>query len=318
MNHSQRALTTRRGVISFPAYIPVTTFGGKYPLDDLVRPYLPRLAPAMMVSYHYARQMTERPRIPLLVDSGGFVSLFRNAQVLQSGGLGVIEVSNDDGVDSIHPTDVLELQERIADVAFTLDFPIPPGTDEAEARRRMELTIANAHWALNNRRRKDLPIYACVQAWDESSARECAQAYADGAFDGVAIGGLVPRARDKDLILSIVKVVRAEVGELPVHVLGLGKPKLVDTLFKSTVDSVDSSSYVKYAANGRLWSNPSLRLQEPSPSDHLHLALCNLATATRRTLPLSAMNLAFTTPSLDHHTRSTTRPPIPQYRAAFR
>lgn len=302
MNDKKRSLTTRRGAIPFPAYIPVTTFGGKYPLDDLLRPYLPRLAPAMMVSYHYARQMTDTPRIPLLVDSGGFASLFRNAQVLQSGELGVIQVSNDDGIDTIHPKDVLELQEQIADVAFTLDFPIPPGTEEGEARRRMELTIGNALWALKNRRRRDLPLYACVQAWDEDSAQHCARAYADAGFDGIAIGGLVPRARDMDLVLSIVKVTRAAVGQLPLHVLGLGKPELVGTLFRAGVDSVDSSSYVKLAANGRLWSNPTVHLQDPSPVDLLHLALCNLATATNRTLPLSTARVAFTTTVLDFHT----------------
>ena len=49
-----KQLVTRGGLIQFPAYIPVTTFGEKYPLDDLVRPYLPRLASAIMVSKYYA------------------------------------------------------------------------------------------------------------------------------------------------------------------------------------------------------------------------------------------------------------------------
>ena len=47
MTRTGRALNTRRGAIPLPAYVPVTTFGGRYPLDDLVRPYLPRLADAM-------------------------------------------------------------------------------------------------------------------------------------------------------------------------------------------------------------------------------------------------------------------------------
>jgi helicase len=76
MKPTPRELVTRRGVIRFPAYVPVTTFGDKYPLDKLVQPYLPRLAQAVMVSFHYARQMSEPLRLPLLVDSGGFASLF--------------------------------------------------------------------------------------------------------------------------------------------------------------------------------------------------------------------------------------------------
>src|SRR5947209_7996459 len=170
-----RTLTTRRGPIRLPAYFPVTTFGEKYPLDGLLQPYLPRLAPGVMVSYHYARKMTQPPRLPLLVDSGGFASLFEGARVRSVRGVGVLEVARDDTTETIHPRDVLDLQEATADVAFTLDFPVPPGTGLAEARRRQELTVANAHWALANRRRRDLPLFACVQAWDVSSARECAR-----------------------------------------------------------------------------------------------------------------------------------------------
>jgi len=302
MKTLERTLKTRRGVIRFPAFVPVTTFGDEYPLDKLVQPYLPRLAPAVMVSYYYARQMKEPPRLPLLVDSGGFVSLFKNAQVLAAGELGTVQIQKDDGVETIHPKDVLELQEQVADVAFGLDFPIPPGMEAAKARQRMEWTIANAHWALANRRRRDLPLYACVQAWDPDSARECARAYAGVGFDGIAIGGMVPRARDLDLVLSIVKAVRAEIGDLPLHVLGLGKPEIVSALFEADVDSVDSSSYVKMAADGRLWSVLDVRLENPSPTDYLHLALCNLASATNCTLPLSVANVAFTTFALDLHT----------------
>ncbi|MCP4542408.1 MAG: tRNA-guanine transglycosylase [Chloroflexi bacterium] len=302
MTAEKRTLVTRRGVIRFPAYIPVTTFGDRYPLDKLVQPYLPRLAPAMMVSYYYARQIEGTLRLPLLVDSGGFVSLFKSAQVIQTGKLGTIQIANDDGVDTIHPKDVLDLQERIADVAFGLDFPIPPSMDEKKAQHRMDLTIANAYWALENRRRKDLPLYACVQAWDADSARQCAQAYAGAAFDGIAIGGLVPRARNLDLVLSIVKAVRMEVSDLPLHVFGLGKPEIANALFEVGTDSVDSSSYVKLAADGRLWSHPRMHYQDPSPIDRLHLALCNLALATGQALPLPMTKMVFTTHSLSMHT----------------
>ncbi len=239
MSPTSRRLTTRRGVIHYPTYIPVTTFGGKYPLDGLLRPYLPRLAQAAMVSFHYARQIDEPPRMPLLVNSGGFASLFERARVVAESGLGVIEIEAEEKVERVHPRDVLDLQHKVADVAFTLDFPIPPGMAPPEARQRQELTIANAHWALANRRRRDLPLFAVVQGWDAASARDCARAYAGAGFEGVAIGGMVPRARDLPLVLSIVDAVRAEVGDLPLHVFGLGRPDLVEALFRAGVDSVE-------------------------------------------------------------------------------
>lgn len=301
MTSTSRSLQTPSGIIQFPAYIPVTTFGRKYPLDGLIRPYLPRLAKAVMVSWHYAQQMEHPPRIPLLVDSGGFAALFEGSRVEEEGGLGVLYVRNVDSEkqEPIHPKGVLDFQERVADVAFTLDFPIPPNLDLSEAKRRHRLTIVNALWAIQNRRRSDMPLYACLQAWDADSARLAAKSYAGAGFDGVAIGGLVPRAKDRPLIESIVRAVREEIPDLPIHAFGLGKPEITDWLYQLGVDSVDSSSYVKMAASGRLWGRPDFKMDDPSPMDRLHLALCNLATATRATLPLSASRILFSTPAID-------------------
>ena len=291
-------LQTRRGVIPFPSYIPVTTFGEKYPLDDLIRPYLPRLAPAVMVSLHYARQMNERPRLPLLIDSGGFAALFRDAHIVEEGGLGVIERRPTVGdVERTHPLEVLEFQEEHADVAFTLDFPIPPSTGPAEARRRLDLTVANAHWALENRRRKDLPLFACVQAWDAASARECAAQLATGAFDGFAIGGLVPRSRNRELVFSIVDAVREVVDDRPVHAFGLGQPAMVAALFERGVQSVDSSSYVRLAASGRTWSSHASAVSDPAPHERMRLAIENLAAAGSVRLPLAVRSAAARLPT---------------------
>jgi queuine/archaeosine tRNA-ribosyltransferase len=286
-------LVTAHGLIRFPTYVPVTTFGEKYPLDDLVRPYLPRLASAAMVSFHYARQMRGRPSFPLLIDSGGFASLFQNARIDIVGGLGVLEISSDEGAETLHPRDVLEFQEQHADVAFTLDFPIPPSMSLREAQCRRKLTVANACWALENRRRKDMLLYACVQGWDVESYRSCATQYAALGFDGVAIGGLVPRVSNIEKVFEIVDAVRAAVPDKPLHVFGLGKPGAVEALFQRGIQSVDSSSYVKLAAEGKLWGQPSVQLTDASPAERLHLALCNLAMAAQRALPLSTSHLLF-------------------------
>jgi helicase len=237
--------------------------------------------------------MTERPSTPLLIDSGGFASLFQNARVERNGELGLLEIMSEGEVETLHPREVLEFQEQYADVAFTLDFPILSSMALGEARRRQELTIANARWALENRRRKDLLLYACIQGWDVESYRTCASAYALLGFDGIAIGGLVPRIGNFDEVLKIIDAVRCAVTGKPLHVFGLGKPGIVDVLFRRGVQSVDSSAYVRLAADGRLWGQPTVSLPDASPSERLHLALCNLAMATQRALPLSASHLLF-------------------------
>jgi tRNA-guanine family transglycosylase len=251
-----------------------------------------------MVSYPYALELTGDYSLPLLVDSGGFASLFKGSSIVTAGGLGVLEIVRGDGIERVHPRDVLDLQERVADIAFTLDFPIPPGTEPKEARLRQDLTIGNALWALDNRRRRDLLMFACLQGWDAESVRTAAQACAPSPFDGFAIGGLVPRARDHEMVLSMVEAVRDEIADRPLHVFGIGSPDLVEKLFERGVDSVDSSSYLKMAADGRLWGQSTFQVSDPTPFDRLHLALCNLAMAGGRALPLSASRLAFTTPAL--------------------
>lgn len=287
----RKSLITRRGAVGFPAYIPVTTFGQKYPLDDLVRPYLPRLASAVMVSYHYAKQQNTALRLPMFVDSGGFASLFEHATVVEEAGLGTIELNTNNGVEKIRASEVLEFQEQVADAAFTLDFPIPPSMDARESSLRQRLTIANADWALRNRRRRDLPLYACVQGWNLESYCKCAEAYADKSFEGIAIGGLVPRIRDRPLVSEVVKSVRRIHPETPLHVFGLGHPELVKDIFAAGADSVDSSAYVKLAAEGKYWGAPQRRNPLASPFDRLRLALANLAYATNSSVPFGLPGL---------------------------
>jgi tRNA-guanine family transglycosylase len=279
---TSRFLETPSGRIEFPAYIPVTTFGERYPLDRLIQPYLPRLAKAVMVSHHYAKQMKQRPRLPVLIDSGGFAALFEGSVIHEEDGLGVLETNLKGQRELLSPLQVLEFQEEHADVAFTLDFPSPPATEAYEAHRRQRLSIDNAIWAIENQRRKDMCLYACIQAWDGASAAKCATKLAKKPFDGFAIGGLVPRARNMGLVEEIVTAVLGEIDGRPLHVFGLGKPETTQRLFSMGVDSVDSSSYVKLAAEGKLWSNPSTTLADPSTPERLQLAIRNLALASRK------------------------------------
>ena len=215
--------------------------------------------------------------------------------------MGVLERINAEDAERLHPYDVLEFQEQHADVAFTLDFPIPPKLVESEGARRLELTIANANWALANRRRRDMALYGCVQGWDVGSYHQCAVAYADSGFDGIAIGGLIPRAKDRGLLFAIIDAVRTTIPNLPLHVFGIGQPELVGELFARGVQSVDSSTYVQLAAQGRTWDEHKCGLPHASPSERLHFALHNLAIACKTSLPLSARGIMFgTQPSVSH------------------
>lgn len=294
------SLRTRRGSLHLPTFFPVTTFGNKYPLDRLIRPYLPRLAQGVLVSYHYATHLDDHPedhpQVPLFVDSGGFALLFEGAQMSEDGGtFGIVTPQGD----CIRPGQVLERQMRHAEIGATLDFPIPPGCEPAQEReRRFNATLINAEWALRNNRRADLLLYASLQCWDTDSARVAARTFTQmrhqsRTFDGIAIGGMVPRLRDPDYVRNTVEAVRSEWSG-PIHVFGVGSPAMVRNCLEWGADSTDSSSFVKYAANGRHLNPriPAIPEAQLTPLGRMQLALRNLAylnDPTNDYLPLSAI-----------------------------
>ena len=213
-----RCIQTRRGTVHLPTFFPVTTFGDTYPLDRLIQPYLPRLASAILVSHYYAAHLdqapNERPDLPLFIDSGGFALLLEGSEMVSvGGGSWGIRVGSDD---VISPVGVLERHMAHAEIGATLDFPIPPALeDPAERTRRFSATLHNAEWALGNCRRRDLALFASLQCWDADSAAEAARAIAamrfhGREFDGIAIGGMVPRLKNPTYVQSVIEAVRAQ------------------------------------------------------------------------------------------------------------
>lgn len=269
-------LTTRRGEVELPTYLPVLTGQPAHRVEQLARPYLPRLARAVMVSAPWLADVGEC-ELPVVADSGGFAALRAGGGVEEEAGLGVV-VTPQGG--RLHPREVLELQERHAEVALSLDLAIPPDTPVEEARRRQALSLANARWARDNRRRRDLPLWAVLPVW-ELDELEAALEEVEG-FEGIALGGLVPR---RAMAVEAVRRVRRR-WEGPLHVLGLGEPGLVGELYEAGATSVDSSSWARLAASGRSFAVAGLSIEDPSPDERLRLALVNLAVATRVGLPL--------------------------------
>ncbi len=235
--------------LEWPAFLPVTTFGGRFPLDELVRPYLERLAPALMVSYHYAQKMTCRQGSIVFVDSGGFASLFEGSMALEQGDTAAIVTK--DG-NRITPADVLEHQEKFADLGATVDFIVPPNLPLAEAQRKQDLTIRNAIWALQARSSSTLRLFASIQAWDEASAVQIMRRLAPYPFDGFALGGMVPRMKRPAEIEEIIRAIRSVDHERPLHVFGIGSPALIRQFIAAGADSFDSSSYVRAAVDGKV------------------------------------------------------------------
>lgn len=249
----RRACIEARGRrLDFPAFFPVTTFGGRFPLDELVRPYLARLSQGVMVSYHYAQHMRSRPETITFIDSGGFASLFDDSRIIEKDGLGVI-VTKEGG--EIKPREVLAFQENWADIGATLDFVVTPEMSTETADYRQAMSIRNAVWAIQAQRQKNLQLFASVQAWDAASAKRAMVALARYPFAGFALGGMVPRLKQPEKIVEIVRAIREVEPERPLHVFGIGRPLLIRSLIQVGASSFDSSSYVRAAVDGKTVSD---------------------------------------------------------------
>ncbi len=235
-------LKTKRGSIRTPAFIPVHTFGGRFPIDEAIRHFLPRVSQGIMVSRFYAKEMGDFS-LPVFVDSGGFAgALWDTKFEMRNGGASIV-VNGEE----VTPTSLIEEQEKKADVAFTLDLFIPPGTPIKEARARQAITMQNAIVALEEKRSRKMLLFASMQAWDRTSARSFAKMANEQGFDGIGLGGLVPRLGNMRIVREIVLGAKEGAPDLPIHAFGVGSPSALRLLFSLGVDTADSGSFARYA-----------------------------------------------------------------------
>jgi len=298
-------LVTRKGAVPLPLYLPTIALG-RFVLDKYVLPYLlPEIAPGVMVSQRYVEYLEAPFAQSLWLDSGAYalLSVEQASWSLDPQGLGQINLPPSQhehaGCERLHPKQVLESQETLAEVGFTLDIPIPPKCTAQEATKRLAATLKNAAWALRNRKRRDLKLFASLPFYDLKQAQQTAKTYVQmnlngKQFDGIALGGLVPRLEDEALLLALVQTVREVAPGLPIHLFGVGEPTLCHQLFAAGATSTDSATFLTKAARGQRWGSDAA-MTEPSLHEKVHLALLNLAEGQQSVLPFSPYLLALTT-----------------------
>lgn len=242
-------------VIAIPyprgTFLPVTTYGDKFPLDDLIRPFLFRFAPMALVSYPYGQMLPTQAELPLFLDSGGFAGALPGAVYEHRGDHFVLRTP--EGL-LIEPMSLLNRAESHPQIGVlaTLDAFISPKAEVEERQQRFEWTLENAAYMVQKRMQEDLFLFGSLQAWDFTSGKEGAEALVKIGVDGIAVGGMVPRAGTPEMV-QILEGVLAGANGLPVHVFGIGQPESVRQLFEMGVWSVDSSSYVRQAVSSRYY-----------------------------------------------------------------
>ena len=203
-------------------------------------------------------QKFDRLDRPLFVDSGGF-------KLMNSSTFG--DPPEKGGKENpweiyTNPESILNLQTDYgADIIATLDYPIPPGLKEDEKMERMERSIDSAVRCLELTDENDDPpaVYVAIHGhnyedinWYVGRFLEKAGEFS-GAFEGFAIGSLVPVAtsRKVDILVDIVQGAKHAIpnersDEIALHTFGV-TGKVVPLLALLGVDSFDSASYQRTA-----------------------------------------------------------------------
>jgi 7-cyano-7-deazaguanine tRNA-ribosyltransferase len=188
---------------------------------------------------------------PVMTDSGTFQSYM----------YGEVEVSQ---------PEILDFQRRIgSDLCTMLDIFSTPGTTESEAARQLLENTGRAQEASRlfyqnggqdageGKGRKEAPgLVLAVQGGVFPYLRERSARDTAGLECAVqAIGGIVPlmeNYRFSDLVDVVIAARKGLHPARPVHLFGAGHPMMFSLAALMGADMFDSSSYAKYANDGRM------------------------------------------------------------------
>jgi queuine tRNA-ribosyltransferase len=284
-------ITTPRGPIRTPAFMPVGTAG----TVKAMHPEMVKALGADIVlanTYHLMlRPGAERIAAlgglhkfmnwpwPILTDSGGF-QVMSLAKLRKLDGNGVTFQSHIDGASyRLTPGRAMEIQALLgSDIEMQFDECVKLPCPESEARRAMLLSLK---WGERSKaafaKEPGRALFGIVQGGDYESLRvESAKAVADMGFDGHALGGLAV-GEPQAVMLAMIECVLPWLPDAkPRYLMGVGTP---DDLLESVRRGIDMFDCVMptragrhglaYTHAGRLNLRNARHADDPSPVDPL-------------------------------------------------
>jgi len=257
-------LTTSRGTIETPVFMPVGTQGSVKALDPRE---LREMGTQIILgnTYHlYIRPGLEVIRAagglhrfiswpgPILTDSGGY-QVFSLAKIRKIKPHGVEFRSHLDGsLLFLGPKEAMEIQRALgADIAMAFD-DCPPHTGTLrEVRAAVERTIRWAEECIEQPRLKDQQVFGIVQGGNHAELRaECAKAVVALRFDGYAIGGVSVGEPEAEMMKAVEQTVPFLPADQPRYAMGLGTPAQLVELVARGVDMFDCVLPTRVARNG--------------------------------------------------------------------
>jgi queuine tRNA-ribosyltransferase len=257
-------LTTTRGVIETPVFMPVGTQASVKALDPrelhemgtqiiLGNTYHLNLRPGLEIitAAGGLHKFMNWDR-PILTDSGGF-QVFSLAKIRKVKEHGVEFRSHLDGsLLFIGPKESMEIQRVLgSDIAMVFDECPPHDAPAKEQKLAVERTIRWARECREQPRAAGQQVFGIVQGGSDPALREqCAKALVAMEFDGYAIGGVSVGEPEPEMMRAV------ELAEphLPAHkaryAMGLGTPAQMVELVARGVDMFDCVLPTRIARTG--------------------------------------------------------------------
>ena len=258
-------MTTARGEVPTPAFMPVGTKGAVKSID----PDEARASGASMLlanTYHLmlrpGEELIRRAGGvssfmgwggPILTDSGGF-QLYSLAERVKISDAGVVFSSHIDG-DRVEltPQRAMEVQAALgSDIAMILDECPPASASRETIERAMRRTTAWAELQIRVERPPDQALFGIVQGGICIDLRLAhLEELAGLGFDGLALGGLSVGEPIEEMY-SVVSEVGPKLPEdKPRYLMGVGAPQDILEAIGSGVDMFDCVLPTRNARNGQ-------------------------------------------------------------------
>ena len=261
-------LTTARGVVDTPVYMPVGTQASVKAMDPreliecgtqiiLGNTYHLNIRPGMeIIAAAGGLHRFMNWEKPILTDSGGF-QVFSLAKIRKIKAHGVEFRSHLDGsLLFIGPKESMEIQRVLgSDIAMVFDECPPHDAPAREQRLAVERTIRWARECRTQPRADGQKVFGIVQGGNNPGLREqCAKALVEMDFDGYAIGGVSVGEPEPEMLQAIEMSVPHLPAQKARYAMGLGTPAQMLELIARGVDMFDCVLPTRVARNGTAYT----------------------------------------------------------------
>jgi queuine tRNA-ribosyltransferase len=257
-------LTTTRGVIDTPVFMPVGTQASVKALDPrelremgtqilLGNTYHLNIRPGMEIIQAAGglHRFMNWPG-PILTDSGGF-QVFSLAKIRKIRAHGVEFRSHLDGSPLfLGPKEAMAIQRVLgSDVAIVFDECPPHDCTQTEASEAVQRTVTWARECREQPRAPGQAVFGIVQGGVDVQLRErCARELVAMDFDGYAIGGVSVGEPEHEMMKAVEITEPLLPAHLPRYAMGLGTPAQLVELVARGVDMFDCVLPTRVARNG--------------------------------------------------------------------